>query len=71
MTSETKLRSSRHINRSKPDYQSTTRPHLFQRGWYEPDEIETLPQLFDGLWLLLRRQVFRWDVEGSREQLAN
>ena len=70
MSNDKQRSPSRHFDRRKPEYQSTIRPYLFRKGWYEPEELATLQQLFDGLWLLLRQQVFPWDVEASREQLA-
>ncbi len=68
MCSETKPRPTRHINPSKPGYRSSSSP--LEEGWYEPEGLKSLQQLFDGLWLLLRKQVFPWDVEASREMLA-
>lgn len=70
MCSETKPRTSRHSNRSKPGYRSNTSLLSLEEGWYEPEGLKTLQQLFDRLWLLLRKQVFPWDVESSREMLA-
>jgi hypothetical protein len=70
MCSKTKPRPSRHINLSKPEYRPGSIPLSLEEGWYEPEALNAFQQLFDTLWLLLRKQVFPWDVEASREQLA-
>ncbi|HET8671735.1 MAG TPA: hypothetical protein VFM05_14240 [Candidatus Saccharimonadales bacterium] len=68
--SSDKPRPARHLNRGKPECRSIVRSCLSHKGWYAPEEIKILQQLFDELWFVLRRQVFPWDVEASREQLA-
>jgi hypothetical protein len=40
------------------------------KGWYSPEALDELQQLFDALWIRVRKQVFPWDVHATRETLA-
>ena len=59
-----------HIYLSKAESQSTVSALPCGDGWYEPEALNALQQLFEAVWLILRKQVFPWDVEANRERLA-
>jgi hypothetical protein len=66
MCSETRS-SSRH---NHPKSVLTMKARQSHEGWYGPEILNELQQLYDDFWRKLQKDVFPWDVEAARERLA-
>jgi hypothetical protein len=53
----------------KPILTKREKFHL-EPGWYGPESLKEIQQIFDAVWLDIGKFVFPWDVHAARERLA-
>jgi hypothetical protein len=56
--------------RSSSQHNSTMNTRLSAEGWYGPEVLNKLQELYDALWSKLEKDVYPWDAEATRERLA-